>query len=68
MRDGEVWIIFPLFFVTVLIWTGIWYASGIYNGATEAVDKTTVECIEKPNICKDRYQYMKLGEKLEKTK
>jgi hypothetical protein len=68
MRDGDVWIIFPLFFVTVLIWTSGWYNYGNYNGNKESVDKTTVECIEKPNICKDRYQYMKLGEKLEKTK
>lgn len=30
----------------------------------KAVDKTTIECIESPEICKDRYQYLKLGEKL----
>ncbi len=30
----------------------------------KAVNQTTVECIEKPNICKDRYEYIKLGEKL----
>lgn len=67
MRNGE-WILFPLFFVMVLIWTGMWYASGIYNGAKEAINQTTIACIEKPNICKDRYQYLKLGEKLGKNK
>lgn len=37
----------------------------IVNHETEkAVNKTTVECIEKPNICKMRYEYMKLGDKL----
>ena len=30
----------------------------------KAVNKTTVECIEKPDICKMRYEYMKLGDKL----
>jgi len=30
----------------------------------KAVNNTTVECIENPNICKMRYEYMKLGEKL----
>ena len=30
----------------------------------KAVNNTTVECIEKPNICKMRYEYMKLGNKL----
>jgi hypothetical protein len=34
----------------------------------KAVNKTTIECIEKPNVCKARYQYLKLGEKLEKIK
>jgi hypothetical protein len=35
---------------------------------TKAVNKTTIECIEKPNICKDRYEYIKLGDKLDKIK
>jgi hypothetical protein len=30
----------------------------------KAVNETTVECIEKPDICKMRYEYMKLGDKL----
>lgn len=30
----------------------------------KAVNRTTVECIEKPDICKMRYEYMKLGDKL----
>jgi hypothetical protein len=34
----------------------------------KAVNKTTIECIEKPNICKDRYEYIKLGDKLDKIK
>ena len=66
MDDGT-WIIFPLFLFQVA-WTGIVYNCGNYNGYKESVDKTTIECIEKPNVCKDRYQYLKLGEKLEKSK
>jgi uncharacterized protein YqhQ len=30
----------------------------------KAVNRTTVECIETPDICKMRYEYMKLGDKL----
>jgi len=30
----------------------------------KSVNNTTVECIEKPDICKLRYDYMKLGDKL----
>jgi len=66
MDDGT-WIIFPLFLFQVA-WTSMWYNYGNYNGNKESVDKTTIVCIEKPNVCKDRYQYMKLGEKLEKIK
>ena len=33
----------------------------------KAVNNTTVECIEKPDICKMRYEYMKLGDKLNKV-
>jgi hypothetical protein len=66
MDDGT-WIIFPLFLFQV-VWTSGWYNYGNYNGAKESVDMTTIQCIEKPNVCKDRYQYMKLGEKLEKIK
>jgi hypothetical protein len=41
---------------------------GAGDGAKNAVNRTTIECIEKSNICEDRYQYLKLGEKLEKNK
>jgi predicted transcriptional regulator of viral defense system len=45
------------------------FAVGVPTGITihekeQSVNKTIVECIEKPNICKMRYEYMKLGEKL----
>ena len=66
MDDGT-WIIFPLFLFQVA-WTGIVYNYANNNGYKESVDMTTIQCIEKPNVCKDRYQYLKLGEKLEKIK
>ena len=47
----------------------IFYGFGIFNmGAfyarKEAKNETTIECIETPEKCKDRYEYIKLGEKL----
>ena len=49
-------------FIVVLI---VGVPSAIVIHETEkAVNNTTVECIEKPDICKMRYEYMKLGKKL----
>jgi len=47
----------------------IFYGFGIFNmGAfyarKEATNQTTIECIEKPELCKQRYEYLKLREKL----
>ena len=36
----------------------------VIHETEKAVNNTTVECIENPNICKMRYEYMKLGDKL----
>jgi hypothetical protein len=40
---------------------------GAYFMKKEATNETTIECIEKPNICKDRYEYLKLREKLQEN-
>jgi uncharacterized BrkB/YihY/UPF0761 family membrane protein len=37
---------------------------GSYFGAKEAKNQTTIECIEKPELCKQRYEFIKLREKL----
>jgi hypothetical protein len=37
---------------------------GSYFGAKNATNKTTIECVEKPEKCKQRYEYLKLREKL----
>ena len=53
-------------FIVVLV---VGVPSAIVIHETEkAVNNTTVECIEKPDICKMRYEYMKLGDKLNKVK
>jgi hypothetical protein len=41
---------------------------GAYFTKKEATNETTIECIEKPNICKDRYEYLKLREQLGENK
>ena len=44
------------------------YNMGNFYGRKEAINQTTIECIEKPNVCKVRYEYLKLGEKLGENK
>jgi hypothetical protein len=52
-------------FITVFV-VGVPIA--IFMHETEkAVNYTTVQCIEKPDICKMRYEYMKLGDNLNKV-
>jgi hypothetical protein len=41
---------------------------GAYFAKKDAINETTIECIEKPNVCKVRYEYLKLGEKLGENK
>lgn len=37
---------------------------GAYFGAKNATNETTIECIETPEKCKQRYELIKLREKL----
>lgn len=57
--------IIALLFVLLLLGVPIF---AINVEKTKAVNITTIQCIENPNICKERYQYLKLAEKLEKNK
>ena len=41
-----------------------WFIVGAYSGAKEAKNQTTIECIEKPELCKQRYEFIKLRKKL----
>lgn len=41
-----------------------WFIVGAYSGEKEATNQTTIECIEKPELCKQRYEFIKLLEKL----
>ena len=56
-------IIFAIILVFILSSFG-WFIVGDYSGAKEAKNQTTIECIEKPELCKQRYEYLKLREKL----
>jgi Na+-transporting methylmalonyl-CoA/oxaloacetate decarboxylase gamma subunit len=58
-----------LLFILILIFSTLgWFNMGAYFAKKEATNETTIECIEKPNICKVRYEYLKLGEKLQENK
>lgn len=63
MDDNMIMIEFIAAITIVSLLVGIPVAV-VNNETTKAVNKTTVECIEKPDICKLRYEYMKLGDKL----
>jgi hypothetical protein len=55
-------------FILIFIFSSVgFYNMGAYFTRKEATNETTIECIEKPNVCKDRYEYLKLGEKLQEN-
>jgi hypothetical protein len=56
-------------FILIFIFSPIgFYNMGAYFAKKDAINETTIECIEKPNICKVRYEYLKLREKLGENK
>jgi hypothetical protein len=60
---------FTFFVILFLIGSAFgFYNMGAFYGNKEGTNKTTIECIEKPNVCKERYEYLKLGEKLGENK
>ena len=59
---------FTFFVILFLISSAFgFYNMGAYFMKKYAINETTIECIEKPNICKVRYEYLKLGEKLQEN-
>ena len=65
MNDPEstLSIIFTIILAFILSSVG-WFNMGAYSGAKQAKNQTTIECIETPETCKQRYEYLKLREKL----
>ena len=66
MNNREATALSATFFaILILIFSSFgWFNMGFYFGAKEAKNQTTIECIEKPELCKQRYEFIKLGEKL----
>ena len=66
MNDPEASTLGSIFaIILVLILSSFGFLNmGLYFGAKEATNQTTIECIEKPEKCKQRYEYLKLREKL----
>ena len=56
--------IMPLLFIIIIVVFG---PIIVNSEKTKATNNTTIECIETPNVCKDRYEYLKLGEKLKQV-
>ena len=56
---------FVFVFILLLIVSAFGFLNmGAFFGAKEATNQTTIECVEKPEKCKQRYEYLKLREKL----
>ena len=66
MNDSEASALgFVFGFILIIIWVSFgFFNMGFYFGAEDATNQTTIECIEKPEKCKQRYEYLKLREKL----
>jgi len=65
MNDPEstLSIIFTIILAFILSSFG-WFNMGAYFGAKQATNETTIECVETPETCKQRYEYLELREKL----
>jgi hypothetical protein len=56
-------------FILIFIFSSVGFLNvGAHFATKDATNETTIECIEKPNVCKERYEYLKLGEKLGENK
>jgi hypothetical protein len=66
MNTPEASVLSATFFaILILIFSSFgWFNMEFYFGEKEATNQTTIECIEKPEKCKERYEYLKLREKL----
>jgi len=56
-------VVFTIILVFILSSFG-WFNMGFYFGAKQATNETTIECVETPETCKQRYEYLELREKL----
>lgn len=56
-------VVFTITLVLILSSFG-WFNIGAYFGAKHATNETTIECVETPETCKQRYEYLELREKL----
>ena len=70
MNDDEMAALgFVFLFILIFIFSSVGFLNmGAYFAKKDATNETTIECIEKPNVCKLRYEYLKLGEKLGENK
>jgi hypothetical protein len=66
MNDEELAALgFTSFVILCLIVSAFGFLNmGAFFGAKNATNQTTIECIETPEKCKQRYEYLKLREKL----
>jgi hypothetical protein len=54
-------------FLVLIGFPVMFYNMGHLHGKKEAKNETTISCMEKPNECKELYNYIKLSEKLGKA-
>lgn len=66
MNDPEATALVSVFaFILLLVFCAFgFFNMGAYFARKHAIDETTISCVEKPQKCKERYEFIKLGEKL----
>jgi hypothetical protein len=56
---------FVFVFILLLIFSAFgFFNMGAYFARKYAINETTISCVENPNVCKERYEFIKLAEKL----
>ena len=66
--DAFLFLVSIFLFLLIFIFSPLaFFNMGAYFAKKDAINEITIECIEKPNVCKDRYEYLKLGEKLQEN-
>ena len=63
--DAFLFLVSIFLFLLIFIFSPLaFFNMGAYFAKKDAINEITIECVEKPNVCKERYEYLKLGEKL----
>ena len=67
--DAYLFLVSIFLFLLIFIFSPLaFFNMGAYFAKKDAINEITIECVEKPQECKQRYEFIKLGEKLGENK